>query len=118
VRAEKSRGWRIRSPSSRNELIEKHIRQKSPATPGFFRFTVVNACGIPARSVFLPTQSCPYASERAYAAADRDNKFYNRVDRAYFQNSNRYRAALLSSVAGLPCSDDQKKTRLRSHLSA
>jgi hypothetical protein len=36
VRAARCRGFRIRSPSSPNELIEKDSRQKSPATPGFF----------------------------------------------------------------------------------
>jgi hypothetical protein len=29
MRAERFRGWRIRSPSWRNELIEKDIRQKA-----------------------------------------------------------------------------------------
>jgi hypothetical protein len=36
MRAARFRGSRIRSPSSRNELIEKDSRQKSPAAPGFF----------------------------------------------------------------------------------
>jgi hypothetical protein len=53
MRAERFRGWRIRSPSWRNELIEKDIRQKSPAVPGFFflhRLVArIAACEIPAR---------------------------------------------------------------------
>jgi hypothetical protein len=38
MRAEKYRGSRIRSRSSRNKLIERNIRQSSPASPGFFFF--------------------------------------------------------------------------------
>jgi hypothetical protein len=37
---------------------------------------------------------------------------------ARFQNGNRDRATPVESVSGLPYSDEQKKTRLRSHLSA
>jgi hypothetical protein len=40
------------------------------------------------------------------------------IDATHFPKSNRYRAALFNAYAGLPCSDEQKKTRLRSHLSA
>src|ERR1700730_4009166 len=40
MRAERSRGSRIRSPNSRNELIEKEIRQKV-RMPGFFLFSSV-----------------------------------------------------------------------------
>jgi hypothetical protein len=40
------------------------------------------------------------------------------IDGTHFPKSNRYRAALFNAYAGLPCSDEQKKTRLRSHLSA
>jgi hypothetical protein len=37
---------RIRSQSWRNELIEKHIRQKGPATPGFFLFAAMDFAGL------------------------------------------------------------------------
>jgi hypothetical protein len=40
------------------------------------------------------------------------------VARARFVNSNTRRALTLQTNAGLPFADDQKKTRLRSHLSA
>jgi hypothetical protein len=40
------------------------------------------------------------------------------IDGTHFPKSNRYRAALFNAYAGLPCSDEQKKTRLRSDLSA
>jgi hypothetical protein len=40
------------------------------------------------------------------------------VDRAGFRKSNRAGATALKEPAELPCSDEQKKTRLRSHLSA
>jgi hypothetical protein len=47
MRAERSRGSRIRSQSWRNELIEKDIRQKGPAMPGFFFFALAlpEGCG-------------------------------------------------------------------------
>jgi hypothetical protein len=32
--------------------------------------------------------------------------------------NNRNRATTFNTAAGLPCSDEQKKSRLRSHLSA
>jgi hypothetical protein len=38
--------------------------------------------------------------------------------RPRFSNSNRDDARMLQDGSGLPYSDDQKKTRLRSHLSA
>jgi len=34
------------------------------------------------------------------------------------KNDNRNCAATFGTAAGLPCSDEQKKSRLRSHLSA
>jgi hypothetical protein len=40
MRAVRSRGFRIRSPSSRSEPIEKDSRQESPAVPGFFCIVV------------------------------------------------------------------------------
>ena len=40
------------------------------------------------------------------------------IDRAGFRKSNRDGATALKALPGLPCSDEQKKTRLRSHLSA
>jgi hypothetical protein len=40
------------------------------------------------------------------------------IDRAGFSKSNRDSATALKEPAGLPCFDEQKKTRLRSHLSA
>jgi hypothetical protein len=42
-----------------------------------------------------------------------------RIDaRPHFANSNREGASASQSLSGLPSSDEQKKTRLRSHLSA
>jgi hypothetical protein len=41
-----------------------------------------------------------------------------RIDPAALKIDDRGRATTFNSVAGLPCSDEQKKTRLRSHLSA
>jgi hypothetical protein len=38
--------------------------------------------------------------------------------RPHFVKSNRCRASVSQNVSGLPYSDDQKKTRMRSHLSA
>jgi len=38
--------------------------------------------------------------------------------RPHFANSNRDDASALHNASGLPYSDDQKKWRLRSHLSA
>jgi hypothetical protein len=40
------------------------------------------------------------------------------LDRRCFRNSNCDCAAALNSAEGLPSFDEQKKTRLRSHLSA
>jgi hypothetical protein len=40
------------------------------------------------------------------------------IDRPRFRNSKRDRTRTLQAASGLPSSDDQKKWRLRSHLSA
>jgi hypothetical protein len=40
------------------------------------------------------------------------------VDRAGFRKSNRDGATAFKEPVELPCFDEQKKTRLRSHLSA
>jgi hypothetical protein len=68
---------RIRSQSWRNELIEKHIRQKGPATPGFFLFAAMDFAGLLhatfLRPVFLPAQFCADARERAGATASSDS---------------------------------------------
>ncbi len=42
MRAERSRGSRIRLPSWRNELIEMDIREESPAVPGFLFVPVLH----------------------------------------------------------------------------
>jgi hypothetical protein len=56
MRAERFRGWRIRSPSWRNELIEKDIRQKARQCRAFsFRGRVapwIAACEILAGQYF------------------------------------------------------------------
>jgi len=70
MRAERFRGSRIRSPSWRNELIEKDIRQKSPAVPGFFFWrtrcymeqSVQNSC----TPVFLLVATPSYDGKGAY----------------------------------------------------
>jgi hypothetical protein len=40
------------------------------------------------------------------------------VDRRGFRDSNRDRVTAVIDIEGLPLSDEQKKTRLLSHLSA
>jgi hypothetical protein len=80
MRAERSRGSRIRSQSSRNELINENIRQASPALPGFLFFVGFGTAGLGLRSsdrTRISTVVCPlYAGRRAYKARDdRDDIF-------------------------------------------
>jgi len=60
--AERSRGSRIRSQSSRNELINENIRQASPALPGFLFFVGFGTAGLGLRSsdrTRISTVVCP-----------------------------------------------------------
>jgi hypothetical protein len=183
MRAVRFRGWRIRSPSSRSELIKTNIRQR-PGNAGLFCFRsfvsqisipglyfravyfqalsfqalsfqalsflrlVFSGLPFPGRLVVEPlcsASSClavrslrrvapklmAHVTSRASVFLLTPFRTVNFRDRCWlrqvaviaragtcFENSNRDRAAACNSAAGLPSIDEQKKTRLRSHLSA
>jgi hypothetical protein len=120
MRAERSRGSRIRSPSWRNELIKK-IFVKKPGSAGLFLFYLVAFVRQLEHFLFVPRFAlgdsiiCRMAGLRNLGG----RAFVDpAIVRARFGNSNRDNAAPPERPSGLPCSDDQKKTRLHSHLSA
>jgi small subunit ribosomal protein S20 len=117
----------------------KRYSSKSPALlPGFFFFggvvvhTSCNDCS--SLEHFLPTlrPGVPYFygmldAERIRSMRDSGMPSMSAlllgsddvvIARAQFWNSNRHGVTLFKLGAGLPCPDEQKKTRLRSHLSA
>jgi hypothetical protein len=65
MRAERSRGSRIRSPSSRNELIEKEIRQKARQCRAFFFFVGVLPCTLRRANFLRPYFYRLYVGKRA-----------------------------------------------------
>jgi hypothetical protein len=119
MRAERFHGWCIRSPNWRNELFEKDIRQESPASPGFFLCAVV-ALGKLSLLKFLRNRIYTVVCAKANLNGHGKLRQYRcRVWRGHaFEIAIATALHLFDASAGLPCSDEQKKTRLRSHLSA
>ena len=74
MRAERFRGSRIRSPSWRNELIEKENRQKARLAPGFFFFADVSSGALRCANL-LRTRilTASYARRRAEQVGDSHN---------------------------------------------
>jgi hypothetical protein len=114
---------RIRSPNSRSELIETNIRQKSPASPGFFFFAwAFFFCGrvvrrTRARTIAIPVFLQPMQGDGLRnISATTLTLVINSIRFLKWQTAN-YESPF-AEAAGLPYADDQKKTRLRSHLSA
>jgi hypothetical protein len=70
MRAERSRGSHIRSPSSRNELIEKEIRQKARQCRAFFFFAVVLFRTLQCTNFLRPYFYWRYVGRRAYEFHD------------------------------------------------
>jgi hypothetical protein len=120
--AARSRGSRIRSPSWRNELIKKDIRQKARQFRAFFIFYLVALARhleqFPFVRCFDLGDSVVCRLARLGSLGPTTIGLMPVIDRAGFGNSNRDGVAPSRRASGLPCSDEQKKTRLHSHLSA
>jgi hypothetical protein len=92
---------------------------KKPGGTGLFSFFVAVLFCAPRRaSLPRPYFYGRYVGKRAQESHDRRDELMPAIARARFRNSKRECAARFDRRAGLPCSDEQKKTRLRSHLSA
>jgi hypothetical protein len=70
MRAERSRGSRIRSPSSRNELIEKEIRQKARHCRAFLFLAAILVRTLQWRNFSHPYFYWHYVGKRAYESHD------------------------------------------------
>jgi hypothetical protein len=95
---------------------------KSPAVPGFFFLYssflrsggTRNSCA----PYFYRGNFPLYAMTRNWEARYGNRDTLQMIARAVFLKSNHSLAAMTQHASGLPSSDEQKKTRLRSHLSA
>jgi len=111
MRAEKFRGSRIRSPSSQNELNRIEICQEARQRRAFFFFSISTRVKLYQHTlcpVILRARACGRLERFEFVAC------HNRQ----FAITPALVAAKSTMLQGLPCSNEQKKTRVRSHLSA